>query len=229
MFKKLTTAIVAACVLSVTSCDKSKMTPQSANQKPVTLSTISTTTPVLNEDQDFRAMYNNDTILRRLSTDMVDKYDNIDFDALKTQLQSCTTVDQLRGVYTTYGISEGNRIVDLAVENFGYLQSIKQKYPSLAAMSQEDLAQLWSDEWNKVVVWQTIGLTCGQQYTQNVKDCDDAYKRGIAEAAGAGIIGGAFGGVAGAAAAFCWTIAIKSIEHTDCLDRALRDYNNCKN
>jgi hypothetical protein len=172
-------------------------------------------------------MYNNDTILRRLSADMVDKYDNIDFDALKTQLQSCTTVDQMRGVYTTYGISEGNRIVDLAVENFGYLQSIKQKYPSLANMSQAELTQLWSDEWNKVIVWQTIGLTCGQQYTQDVKDCDDDYRNAIGAAAGAGLIGLAYGGVPGAAFGFCWTIACASIAHTNCLDRALRDYNNC--
>lgn len=226
MFKKLTAAMIAACVLSVTSCDKSEMTHQPDNQKPTTLSKISTTTPALHEDQDFRAMYTNDTLLRHISADMADKYTNLDFDGLKTQLQACTTVDQMRGVYSTYGISEGNRIVDLAVENFGYLQSIKQKYPSLANMSQAELVQLWSDEWNKVIVWQTIGLTCGQQYAQDVKDCNDAYAKTMFWGTAGALVGGALSGGA-ALAGYAVFVAGAIADHHGCIERAQRDYNNC--
>ncbi|MNS75618.1 hypothetical protein D3C72_1091430 [compost metagenome] len=222
MFKKLTAAMIAACLLSIVSCNKSKVVHQHDNRKPTTLSTITTTTPVLHEDQDFRAMYNNDTLLRHISADMADKYTNLDFDGLNTQLQACTTIDQLRGVYTTYGISEGNRIVDLAVENFGYLQSIKQKYPSLANMSQSELQQYWLDQWNKVMVWQNI-VSCSQQYAQDVRDCNDDYAAAVAVAA----VGALFAGP-GAVAALAVGIAGAVITHYNCLERAKREYSNCK-
>lgn len=222
--------MVVVSLLFIFSCDKSKVTHQPDTQKPTPLYTISTitTAPALHKDQDFLAMYTNDTIIRRISADMAYKYPNLDNDAMKQQLQSCTTIDQIRGVYTTNGIAEGNQITDLTIANFNYLQSIKQKYPSLANMSQAELTQLWSDEWNKIIVWQTIGLTCGQQYAQDVKDCNDAYAKTMFWGTAGALIGGALSGGA-ALAGYAVLVAGAIADDHGCIERAQRDYNNCKN
>lgn len=231
MKKTVSFILATLCLGTIVSCEKSKSRlPQTANEsskiQTENFKTISASNSELYKDADFVAMHHNDILLRNISEHMATKYPNLDKGSLMTQIRACASINDMRNVYLSFGIAEGNQIVDLTIQNFGYLQAIAQKFPTLAAMGQADLQNLWYEQWQKVLVLQTIGLTCGQQYAQDMKDCNDAYARAMFWGTAGALAGGALTGGA-ALAGYGILVAAAILEHSDCLGRAQRDYSNC--
>ncbi|RQO30681.1 hypothetical protein DBR32_08085 [Taibaiella sp. KBW10] len=229
MKKRVSFTIIIACLCFIISCDKKETIKQSESTAVANgmlgknLKTISIHGAELYTDVDFLAMYKNDTILRRISEEMIFKYPEVNKESLLAQINSCTSVNDMRDVYIRFGITEGNQIVDLTVQNFGYLQSIAQKYPALANLNQTDLQHFWQQQWKKVPVLRLMGTTCAQQYAISVRDCNDDYVVNVGIAAA----GSLFAGPA-AVATFAVGLAGAIITHNNCIERAKRVYDSCK-
>jgi len=226
MFKKLTAAMIAVSLLSVVSCDKRNITeiPKGIPSRDIPFKKITTEQTVLSQDKDFIAICHNDITLKLISESFSDKYPSIDFTNLKGRLASCVSVDEMRSVYSAFGIAEGDKIVDITIENFNLMMSIKEKYPFLITMSEQDFMLYWSDEHKKVMQLQTIGLTCSQQYAQAIADCNEDYFAALG-------LAGLSAAVSGPAAFVTFAVGVAGaiLIHHNCMERAKRDYNNCSN
>lgn len=226
--RKVTLSIATLITISLftSSCNKSEQRIEDPVSKS-NLSPISTDIgDILLQDGDFIEVYRNAKKLQIILKEISTKYPDLNVQALQEALQNCSTLNDMKNVFLSFDITEGDTILSLHKDSYNRITSIRLKYSELIALSDQELTTLAISKFNFLNSIKFVGKTCEQAYADAVGDCDDAYMSSMGYGWLTAIT---TGWSAGGLVATGIQVANALTSYITCLKIAKRSYDDCKN
>lgn len=223
---KLSIAVLIVSLFA-SSCDKSEQKIEDPVNKPNVSFVTADIGGILLDDADFIQVYRNAKQLQAIIKDISDnKYPDLNVVSLQEALGNCTSLNDMRNVFLSFGITEGNQIVSLHEDSYNRVTSIRAKYTELIALSDQELITLAINKFNFLNSIKFVTKTCEQVYADAVGDCDEAYFSSMGYGWLTAITAGWSGG---GMIATGLQIANALTNYMSCLKIAKRTYEDCKN